>query len=52
MPNQIRVAAFLHPLLRDGRDIMTRGAQNILATLAKVLVELEFHATGSSGTVT
>lgn len=52
MRNQIRVAAFLHPLLRDGRDIMTRGAQDVLATLAEVFVELEFHAAGSSGTVT
>jgi hypothetical protein len=33
-------------------ECMTGGAQDLPAALAEVLVELEFHAAGSSGTVT
>ena len=33
-------------------ESVTGGTQDLLAPLAEILVELEFHAAGSSGTVT
>ena len=39
-------------LLGNGADIMTCGDEEGLAAQAEVLVELEFHAAGSSGTLT
>ncbi len=39
-------------LLDDGADIMTCGDEDGFAAQAEVLVELEFHAADSSGTLT
>jgi len=50
--DQVRIAALLHVLFRHGRNIMAGSAQNLPAALTEILVELEFHAAGSRGTVT
>jgi len=52
MLDQIGIDSLLHTLLRHGGDIVASGAQDFLPALTEVLIELEFHATGSSGTVT
>jgi hypothetical protein len=38
-----------HPLSRDGRYVVTGRSQNINATLAEVLVQLELHAEAAMG---
>jgi len=39
-------------LFSHGRDIVAGGAQDFLSALTEILIELEFHAAGSNGTVT
>jgi hypothetical protein len=50
--DQLGVNGLLHALPGHRGDVVAGGAQYFLPVQTEILIELEFHAAGSSGTVT